>query len=171
MNSTKPKADSCRAALVRTYRCAAQGYRDICACSFVTAKRLLSSNTTLIIIGISLLIIGLSLDSNAWTTLTTAAKSADSSSSTTTAQATQESVAAVNEATCWLLYFQEGSFGGLLIVVSGLSAIVTAAMGAYKTALNCVIVGCGCWLIRPVSTLLFDYSITNCSSYITLPSS
>jgi len=64
---------------------------------------------------------------------------------------------AIDEAICWLMHFQQGSYGALLMAVSGIGAIVTAAMGNYRTAMNCLVVGVGSWLIQPVAILMFEY--------------
>lgn len=70
----------------------------------------------------------------------------------------------IEEAICWLLYFQQGSFGALLTAAAGLSAMVGAAVGAYKTAINCLIVALGCMLIRPIAILMFDYTMPDCAN-------
>jgi hypothetical protein len=65
---------------------------------------------------------------------------------------------AIDEASCWLLYFQEGAYGALLTAAAGLSAVVGAAVGSYRLALNCLIVALGSYMVRPVaSVLLHDY--------------
>jgi hypothetical protein len=72
-------------------------------------------------------------------------------------------VSAINEMSCWLLYFQEGTYGALLLVVSGVGALVSFALGGYRTALNCLIVAIASLMIRPVAELMFDYSL-DCSA-------
>lgn len=67
-------------------------------------------------------------------------------------------VTAIEEAICWLLYFEQGAYGALLAAVSGLSAIASAAMGSYRAALNCLIVCISLWLIVPVAELMFTYT-------------
>lgn len=67
--------------------------------------------------------------------------------------------AAVDQLSCWLLYFQEGSYGALLLVVTGVGAVVSCALGGYRTAINCLIVALSSWMIRPVAELMFDYTL------------
>jgi hypothetical protein len=69
---------------------------------------------------------------------------------------------AIDEAICWLMYFQMGSYGALLLAVSGVGAVVGAAMGSYRAAMNCLVVGVGSWLIQPVADLMFNYWPTDC---------
>ncbi len=69
---------------------------------------------------------------------------------------------AIDEAICWLMYFQNGSYGALLLAVSGVGAVVGAAMGSYRAAMNCLVVGVGSWLIQPVADLMFNYWPSDC---------
>ena len=71
---------------------------------------------------------------------------------------------AIDEAICWLMYFQNGSYGALLLAVSGIGAVVGAAMGSYRAAMNCLVVGVGSWLIQPVAELMFNYWPQNCAA-------
>jgi hypothetical protein len=73
---------------------------------------------------------------------------------------------AIDEAICWLMYFQQGSYGALLMAVAGIGAVVTAALGNYKTAINLIVVGVGSWLIEPVAVLMFDYFPQNCGALL-----
>lgn len=73
------------------------------------------------------------------------------------------STQAIDESICWLIYFQGGSYGALLEVVAGVGALVGAVMGSYRTAINCLVVGVGTWLIEPVAELFFGYWPTNCA--------
>ena len=74
---------------------------------------------------------------------------------------------AIDEAICWLMYFQMGSYGALLLAVSGIGAVVGAAMGSYRAAMNCLVVGVGSWLIQPVADLMFNYWPTDCEGLMT----
>jgi hypothetical protein len=49
---------------------------------------------------------------------------------------------------CKILNLLEGAFGALVLVVAGLSAVVTAAMGAYKMAMSCVVIACGSYIVQ-----------------------
>jgi len=73
---------------------------------------------------------------------------------------------AIDEAICWLMYFQMGSYGALLLAVSGVGAVVGAAMGSYRAAMNCLVVGVGSWLIQPVADLMFNYWPPNCGDLL-----
>ena len=59
----------------------------------------------------------------------------------------------------------EGAFGALVMVVSGLGAIVAAAMGAYRAALGMLVVAVGAFILRALVSLFFgsdyvDYEAT-----------
>jgi hypothetical protein len=64
---------------------------------------------------------------------------------------------AIDEAICWLMHFQEGSYGALLMAVAGIGSLVSAATGNYRTAVNCLVVGIGSWLIEPIALIMFEY--------------
>jgi hypothetical protein len=82
-----------------------------------------------------------------------------------------QGIYAVNEATCWLLFFIQGPFGGLLISATGVGAVVGCALGAYRKALDCLFVGVGIWMISPAIMLFFGAeAIPNCYTYLKLPS-
>jgi hypothetical protein len=48
----------------------------------------------------------------------------------------------IKEQMCKIESLLEGAFGALVMVVAGLAAVVTAAMGAYKMAMSCVVIAC-----------------------------
>jgi hypothetical protein len=48
----------------------------------------------------------------------------------------------IKEQMCKIESLLEGAFGTLIMVVAGLAAVVTAAMGAYKMAMSCVVIAC-----------------------------
>ena len=54
-----------------------------------------------------------------------------------------------------LLGFVEGSFGALIMVVAGLGAIVSAAMGAYRGAVAMLVVAIGAFILRSLVSLFF----------------
>jgi len=64
--------------------------------------------------------------------------------------------ARINNAACRLLALPEGSFGGLIMIASGIVAIVSGALGAYKMALSTLSIGAGAWILRPVVSLFFQ---------------
>lgn len=78
------------------------------------------------------------------------------------AKAATVDTSAIDEAICWLMFFQMGSYGALLLAVSGVGAVVGAAMGSYRSAMNCLVVGIGSWLIQPVADLMFNYWPVDC---------
>lgn len=49
----------------------------------------------------------------------------------------------------------EGAFGALIMVVSGIGAIVAAAMGAYRAAVGMIVVAVGSFILRSLVSLFF----------------
>ena len=49
----------------------------------------------------------------------------------------------------------EGAFGALIMVVAGLMAVITAAMGSFRTALSMLIVAVGAFILRSLVSLFF----------------
>lgn len=49
----------------------------------------------------------------------------------------------------------EGAFGALIMVVSGLGAIIAAAMGAYRAAVGMLVVALGAFILRALVSLFF----------------
>lgn len=49
----------------------------------------------------------------------------------------------------------EGGFGALIMVVSGIGAIVAAAMGAYRAAVGMIVVAVGSFILRSLVSLFF----------------
>jgi hypothetical protein len=62
---------------------------------------------------------------------------------------------AIDEAICWILYFQNHSWGALLAATTGVSALVSAAVGNYKAALSFLAVCIGSYAPAPLATLYF----------------
>jgi hypothetical protein len=54
-----------------------------------------------------------------------------------------------------LLWFIEGSFGALIMVGAGLSAIIAGAFGAYKAAISLLFVAVGAFILRALVSLFF----------------
>lgn len=50
----------------------------------------------------------------------------------------------------------EGSFGALVMVVSGIGAIMGAAFGQYKAALGCLVVAVGAFILRSFMSTFFN---------------
>ncbi len=49
----------------------------------------------------------------------------------------------------------EGSFGALIMVVSGIGAIIAAAFGAYRAAVGMLVVAVGAFILRALVSLFF----------------
>ena len=49
----------------------------------------------------------------------------------------------------------EGAFGALVMVVSGLGAIIASAMGAYRAAVGLLVVAVGSFILRSLVSLFF----------------
>lgn len=49
----------------------------------------------------------------------------------------------------------EGAFGALIMVVAGLGAIFSAAMGAYRAAVGMLVVAVGAFILRALVSLFF----------------
>ena len=65
----------------------------------------------------------------------------------------------IKEALCDILKLVEGSFGALIMAVAGLGAIVSAAVGGYRTAMSCVVISCGAMITRSVIILFFGEGV------------
>ncbi|MCC6953809.1 MAG: hypothetical protein IT290_06800 [Deltaproteobacteria bacterium] len=66
---------------------------------------------------------------------------------------------------CKILVMSQGTFGALIMSVAGLVAVIGAATGAYRSAMNAIAVGAGAWLIRPVIMLFFGDIDCNSLNY------
>lgn len=55
-----------------------------------------------------------------------------------------------------ILTYLEGSFGALIMVGGGLLAIISAAFGQYRTAIGCLIVAVGSFILRSVISTFFN---------------
>ena len=62
----------------------------------------------------------------------------------------------IANATVTLLGYLEGSFGALVMVVSGVGAIMGAAFGQYKASLGCLVVAVGSFILRSFMNTFFD---------------
>lgn len=50
----------------------------------------------------------------------------------------------------------EGSFGALIMVCSGLGAILSSAFGQYRAALGCLVVAVGAFILRSITATFFN---------------
>lgn len=61
----------------------------------------------------------------------------------------------INEAVCIVFRYLEGSFGALVMVASGIGAILSAAFGQYRAALGLMVVAIGSFIIRSLTATFF----------------
>lgn len=52
----------------------------------------------------------------------------------------------------------EGNMGSLIMVMAGLSAIVSAAFGAYRAAVGLLVVAVGAFVLRSLVDIFFDFT-------------
>lgn len=55
----------------------------------------------------------------------------------------------------------EGAFGALVMVVSGIGAIIAASMGAYRAAVGMLVVAVGSFILRSLVSLFFGTDFTS----------
>jgi type IV secretory pathway VirB2 component (pilin) len=60
-----------------------------------------------------------------------------------------------------ILKYMEGSFGALIMIASGLGAIVAAAFGQYRAALSLLVVAVGAFILRSLVHTFFSYNGTD----------
>lgn len=58
----------------------------------------------------------------------------------------------------------EGAFGALIMVVSGIGAIIAAAMGAYRASLGMLVVAVGSFILRSLVSLFFGTDFPECQT-------
>lgn len=58
----------------------------------------------------------------------------------------------------------EGAFGALVMVVAGLGAIVSAAMGAYRATVAMLVVAVGSFILRSLVTVFFGAYFETCDA-------
>lgn len=75
----------------------------------------------------------------------------------------------IRVAVCKLFQLIEGSFGGLIMVIAGISAVVSAAFGAYRAALSLIVVGVGAFILRSLVSLFFGNGFCGIGGLISLP--
>ena len=62
-----------------------------------------------------------------------------------------------------LFGFIEVPFGALIMVLAGILAIISAAMGGYRTAVSLIIVAVGAFILRSLVSLFFGVDFPECS--------
>jgi len=75
---------------------------------------------------------------------------------TTTTVKVQFDPAEINRAICQLLRLIEGSFGGLLMTVAGVGAVISAAFGQMKAGYSMLVTGLGAFILRSLVSLYFQ---------------
>ena len=68
---------------------------------------------------------------------------------------------AFRNATCVVFRYLEGSFGALVMVASGVGAILSAAFGQYRAALGLMVVAIGSFIIRSLTATFFGTTNAN----------
>lgn len=61
----------------------------------------------------------------------------------------------LREAVCRLFLLIEGPFGGLIMTIAGISAVISAAFGAYRSATSMLVAGVGAFILRSLVSLFF----------------
>lgn len=64
----------------------------------------------------------------------------------------------ITESTNAVLTYLEGSFGALVMVASGIGAILSAAFGQYRAALGLMVVAIGSFILRSLMSTFFNDS-------------
>ena len=62
----------------------------------------------------------------------------------------------LTQATNGVLLYLEGSFGALVMVASGIGAILSSAFGQYKAALGLMVVAIGSFILRSLMSTFFN---------------
>ena len=62
----------------------------------------------------------------------------------------------IQKALIALLTMIEGAFGALVMVASGIGAIIGSAFGQYRAALGCLVVAVGSFILRSVMFMFFN---------------
>jgi hypothetical protein len=62
----------------------------------------------------------------------------------------------LTQATNGLLLYLEGSFGALVMVASGIGAILSSAFGQYRAALGLMIIAIGSFILRSLMSTFFN---------------
>ena len=104
-------------------------------------------NTMMVVLGAAILLTGLNQLSHAGTVTSFSEANYDAS--------------LVRGAVGNIFRLIEGPFGALVMVVAGLGAIVSAAMGAYRGALALVVVAIGAFILRALVSLFFGTTFSS----------
>ncbi len=62
---------------------------------------------------------------------------------------------ALQNATCALFAYLEGSFGALIMVASGVGAIISSAFGQYRASLGMMVVAIGSFVLKSLAITFF----------------
>lgn len=66
----------------------------------------------------------------------------------------------IDQAVGAMFTYLEGSFGALVMVSSGVGAILSAAFGQYRASLGLMVVSIGAFILRSLTVTFFNYSGT-----------
>ena len=111
----------------------------------------LSPNFLLVLLGSSLLVLGLS-DYN-----TSIAQSFASSVDESPGLGVAEGDERIFEVSNRLFELIEGNFGSLIMIAAGLGAIISAAFGAYRAAVGMLVVAVGAFILRSLVVIFFTF--------------
>lgn len=67
-------------------------------------------------------------------------------------------------AVCQLFNLIEGAFGGLIMTVAGIGAVIAAAFGSYRVGYGLIVTGVGAFILRSLISLFFG--VFRCSEYL-----
>lgn len=127
------------------------GYRSVCTKTVLFFER--NITTFMLILGAVLLIGGLHELSQAQ----------QNNQALATFSKAQYNDKGITAAVGNLFALIEGAFGALIMVISGLGAIVAAAMGAYRAAVGMLVVAVGAFVLRSLVSLFFGTGFTGFS--------
>jgi uncharacterized membrane protein len=58
-----------------------------------------------------------------------------------------------------IFQYIEGSFGALVMIASGIGAILSSAFGQYRAALGLLVVAVGAYILRSITDAFFDVDV------------
>ena len=130
-------------------------YKDVCATAHIRGAALLAKHGQAVMFlgGVALLTHGLESLSHAQVIGVPGAGGAGGAGG---ASALQIDTKAIKAAYCGLIGLMQGSFGALITAVAGIGAIIASAVGAYRAAMNFIVVACGSFILQAMVDLFFN---------------
>ncbi len=127
-------------------------YKDVCATAHIRGAALLAKHGQAVMFlgGVALLTHGLESLSHAQVVGVPGAGGAGGDSALTI------DTKAIKAAYCGLIGLMQGSFGALITAVAGIGAIIASAVGAYRAAMNFIVVACGSFILQAMVDLFFN---------------